>query len=101
MLAVPDREHRGSEPVGSDDAEVPDGRGTVENIHDQPRVTDHTAKHPPAQALVGGRQGKYGNGGGNWGQYGNGEQEVAERQVADEKVGDGSKPWEPDQCESY
>ena len=61
-LAVPDRKHGSREAVGRDDAEVPDGRGTVKNIDHQPSVANHTPEYPTSQTLVGGRQRQYGNG---------------------------------------
>ena len=85
LLPVPDRVERGSEPVEGDDAEVPDGRGAVEDVQNEPDVAEEAAEDPPTQALVDRRQR----------QDRCGQQEVTHRQVRDQVVGHGAQVSKP------
>ena len=77
FLAIPDRIECCREAIEGDDAQVPDGSGAVEYVHDQPDVAQDPAKDPVPQALV--KRGQW--------QDGDGQEEVAQSQVADQVVG--------------
>ena len=86
LLPIPDRVERGSESVEGDHAEIPDGRGAVEDVQDEPDVAEEAAEDPPTEALVDRRQG----------QDRGGQQEVAHRQVRDQVVGHGAQVSKPE-----
>ena len=73
--------HGGCVAIGGDDAEVPDGRGTAEDVHHQPDAAGDPTEHPVAETLVGGGER----------QDSDGEQKVTGSQVADQTVGDGTE----------
>lgn len=80
LLAIPQRIDSCCVSIERNNAEIPDGRGTVENIETDPDVTKRSAEDPVPQTLVDGRQG----------QDGDREQEVREGEVADQVVRDRS-----------
>ena len=76
LVPVPHGVECGGEAVEGDHAQVPDGRGAVEDVGDEPEVAHEPTEHPVSQTLVDGRQRKYGCR----------QQEVADGQVSDQIV---------------